>query len=1215
MINSRRQRRPTSGVVAVPRRLPPAKTRTSRGPGSSPVQRVGATPNAHDAASRKQEPALAASGLIGRKLPGTREFRASQELSTDSVAYQRQNAQDHKGRSAQQRGFPSAPRPAAASTNQNGTPSKGGDGQQTGFVSVDKVLAVESTAKALNFAAEAHAAHQVASDRSAMPSGTTPQSNHRRKNTHGKIVCSPVRAGYDEAEAKGSARVTGGSGTSLQGMSLSDRVPADHDAALMAASRHLQDIQHRIERYANRRFGDVHAFKRQLPSDEGGNINLGAFLQGAKQLGLPVTQDEAALLFSALDRNADGLLGAEHIARVVKPSEHTGLPMGSVQAGAMSSSKGRRHQAPQHTHLLQAAAHVYQDVHAGDEAGDEATRDFLAFTAAQVPHVKAVSQAMYSARGSRREGTAVAALVGGGTTDSMPPPGSSPTGDASLEQSRRAARLKQACDSTLQRLGAVPLPDGRVRFSAPLRDVHAPDAVETPRMGAPPPDPSADGVVRLAHPVTRQRAPDLAAEAAIVQQELRERVSTKRPKKFLDMLKRFDPYSRGYFTQDQFLALVADHSGLNMRLDARRARVLLHTMAAPNTGMVPQHAVMAFLRNDKSQYAPSVAEHMAHMEQNARSALETQVRNKQEHIQQQLAELQKEQHAKDSAAAGIEGLQSAAHRSGGRFKPGTRSGEAWDEEAWSAAPSAIGALSRSENPVQASKFAAGGFGASGQPLLHAHLQAAARGFTDAVTAGRSFPDGDDAGDLLPAHGTHTLADTFEGGDWPAASAAGEAGDGGVVVVLPSRGSHRKGAAAASDMPRCTGNIGQSGNPVDGPIAGAHLLGMRGGAGVGDLQRQMAQSLSASHMLGGSNRTKAWGSGTLGASASSAQLHSTMGSTASWGGRGAAGGGLGASASTPMLPTLPHQLSTVHARARRQGSSVAHSRPQTSPTSAGSRGGGSWGGSRPATAASPSIVLHGGGNAVQAARELMFHPNVDAATPARVHAWRKAASEGGAPDVGGGRLSDPATPLHAAVVDLRSLTPQQGVMTGTLSGTDAVSSASAEGALRRETLRASGTAKAAQGQGGGENVRFNTPARTRAQAWRGGSVGGSAVAADVGVGGGRQPSREMRQRMHRGHAGVFTPSATAPAAPRSGSDAYWVKATGGATTGQAGAVLPGRSARAGSPAAARRRAIFGEGHRPPAHTVASERKFDAVGAVRQEAALLAHQLRALHGPRR
>ena len=110
------------------------------------------------------------------------------------------------------------------------------------------------------------------------------------------------------------------------------------------------------------------------------------------------------------------------------------------------------------------------------------------------------------------------------------------------------------------------------------------------------------------------------------------------------------------------------------------------------------------------------------------------------------------------------------------------------------------------------------------------------------------------------------------------------------------------------------------------------------------------------------------------------------------------------------------------------------------------------------------------------------------------------------------------------------------------------------------------------------------------------------------------SRQRKQHLHEGHRGVFTPGGGAPAAPKAESDAYWVKGAGGATLQQAGGVLPGRSARAGSAAAARRKAVFGEGNRPPAHTVAAERKAEVAGGLRQEAALLANQMRALQRPR-
>ena len=886
MINSRRQRKLASGAVAAPRRLPPTKARAAKAPGSAQPENVSGQPRGSSPGHR--EPQLAVSGLVGRQLAGTREFRASHELRTDSLAYKRQNAEDHRGRAAKQRGFLAAPRPAAAGTNAVQESPGRKYTPMTGFVPAEKAEKAGSAVKALNFASIGGAQPKVARDNSAQQTEPTPGGKKWRKNTHGKLISTPIRAKYEPVEAHSSARVAGGAGAELSGLSPSDRVAAAEDSALMAASRHLQDIQHRIERFAHRRFGDVHTFKRHLPSDEGGNIDLPAFLQGARQLGLPVSQDEAALLFSALDRNADGLLGAEHIARVVKPVENTGLPLGSVQDAALSSSKGRRHVAPQHTQMLQSATHVYEDKHAGDEAADDATRDFLAFTAAQVPRVKALSQALYSPRGTRRAGAAVVAL-GMDVAADTPSVSSAQAGDADFARSQRASQLREACVATLGALGAQQLPDGRVRFHEPLRDVHAAEAVETPRKGVTPLHPSADGVVRLSHPVTRERAGDLAAEAAIVQQELRERVSTKKPKKFVDMLKRFDPYSRGYFTQDQFLALVAHDSGLNMRLDPRRARVLLHAMAAPATGMIPQHSVMAFLRNDKSQFAPSVAEHMAVMGEQARSTLEKQVQSKQEHIREQLRELEQQRRlARASRAQGGGGLASGANRSGGRFKPGTRSGEDWDEAAWAAAPSAVAALARSENPLTAGRFAAGGFGASGKPLLHGQLQAAARGFTDAVTAGRAFPDGDDAGDLSAQQGSTSLQDMAAEGRWPGTQRSGDAaGDAEVVVVMPSRSAHRKGAAAAVDVPRSTGNIGQSGGPVDGPIAGAHLLGMRGSDGADRLQQHMAQSLSASHMMAAS-RGSTWNGGMV-ASASSAQLHSTHGSASGGGGFRAGGG--------------------------------------------------------------------------------------------------------------------------------------------------------------------------------------------------------------------------------------------------------------------------------------------------------------------------------------
>ncbi len=258
------------------------------------------------------------------------------------------------------------------------------------------------------------------------------------------------------------------------------------------------------------------------------------------------------------------------------------------------------------------------------------------------------------------------------------------------------------------------------------------------------------------------------------------------------------------------------------------------------------------------------------------------------------------------------------------------------------------------------------------------------------------------------------------------------------------------------------------------------------------------------------------------------------------------------------------------------------------------------------------------DSVQGARQLMFHPNVDAATPARVHAWRKARSGGGGVGaaVGGGQE---ARAPHAAITDLRSFTPQQHPRRGALSGTFFVSCSPAEGASRLDTLLVSGAARQSQAQGNGGDAslhaaRFNTPARTRAQAWGEGPP--SEDKGPLGSGSeGRQASREVRHRQHRGHAGLFTPATSAPSAPHAASDAYWVKSGGGATVSEAAAALPGRSARPGTTAAARRRAVFGEAGRPPAHTVASERKAEVAGGLKQEATLLAHQLRVLQGPRR
>ena len=196
-----------------------------------------------------------------------------------------------------------------------------------------------------------------------------------------------------------------------------------------------------------------------------------------------------------------------------------------------------------------------------------------------------------------------------------------------------------------------------------------------------------------------------------------------------------------------------------------------------------------------------------------------------------------------------------------------------------------------------------------------------------------------------------------------------------------------------------------------------------------------------------------------------------------------------------------------------------------------------------------------------------------------------------------------------MTDLRTFVPQQGALRGTLSGADAVSSSTAEGALERYTLRARGAARAAQGWAGvnSTTARFNTPARTRAEAWGGGAVSTSG-------GGNRNMSRQRKQHLHEGHRGVFTRGGDDRACRTGGGGGEWGGGGGGAPLAKAGGVLPGRSARAGSAAAARRKAVFGEGNRPPAHTVAAERKAEVAGGLRQEAALLANQMRALQRPR-
>lgn len=1035
MLHSRRSRRPTAGgVTGGASAAFPGKPRRRRQPAGNSIP----TKNKH--------------ALRPVRVP------KHQERRLDSLQYSESRRHGNKGHGLEQAGFQAAP----VQTQESGARSGGKPPKH----SANDGQALESPVhRRLDFepvpeggeAGKGTRRSIIACDSSQAVThvDSTGQPLKRASGPHGKVHSLPLVTELDAWEVAHSARVPGAAeqkaleeATAGAGVTL-----AVHDPHLQAAQHHLRAIRSRVAQHVGTRFKSVQAFKRRMPGGVGGHISLQHFLDTARALQLPVTEQEASLLFHALDRNADGQLHVKHITGLVKPRQAVSLP---ARDAASAASPGRG----------EARDRSVGSDGAGGTADDPpgATDAFDTFTTQQVPLLRHLVGRMYSPRGGARTRP-------GGAAEPLP---------ASLE-----AGIQRACRETVAALHADALPDGRLQFQRPLREEHA---VEAGAVG----EPAGGGVVRLRDPVLGTRATNMAQEQAIVKRRLRERVAQNKPRVFRSFLKTFDPHQRGYYTQDQFLALVAHDSGLNMPLQPREARLLVQSVVDPATGTVPRSNLLQFMSDQGVESGSSFGDALVSHQERAKEAWAAQAESAQASVQaaQQRLHTLRASHAEAGTSVTDESAQDT-QRWGG-WKPGSRA-EAFNQDAWAEGGGALGTVAHAARPQIRAGAVHDALLASGclQP-------------EHAVVAGSPARRGTPA----PRLDTPIQRDA-RGGEGGTMQPPQRAPSPPVVVVRPTLASNTKGWAASQDAPRSVATLGHVGGAVEGPAPTvAQGLGLRD-TDAGSLSRTLAQTMSVTGLSQGGasglsvTRASAWGA----ASAATLPPATPVG-----------GPGLSASASASSLgraTCTSQHMTPIRTRARRGA------RPSTSPSSGTGPLIGAWGSSRlvssrPSTAAAgPGVLLRGTGPG--SSKQFMFQPNVDAATPARVAAWRR--QQGAQADAKG-----EATRASPRLVQARfaSPSPVRGIL-----GTTTVLSDSAAGQRASQWKRA--TASALPSSATGKPL----------------SAHGSTSTTVVGPG---TASKARRAAFDAGQVDVLHPDPGSGMTPGV-AGAFWRRSAGAATTSQ------------------------------------------------------------------